>query len=134
MLSSSSGVRAGGFGDMPTNNLVASRQIVKGEDKSSCKLLVASGSRVIHWPLPDPLPPHLQVAPVEDRVERQVEAAVGLVAPERTVGEHHHVTLAERGIDHDRAAGQRLLADEPAAEQYVVRVGREAQDDARSRS
>src|SRR5438552_12885387 len=59
----------------------------------------------------------VEIVPVQDRVEAEEEVPLRLPAPERTVGEHHDVPLADRRVDGDGAAGNRVAADEQAREQ-----------------
>src|SRR5688572_28298626 len=70
-------------------------------------------------------PSRVEIVPVEDGVEAQEEGALGLPAPERTDGEHHHVPLADRGIHQLGPTRQRLPAHQCAGEQHVVGIGRE---------
>ncbi len=55
-------------------------------------------------------------------------------APEGTIREHHDVSRCDRRVDHNGPAGKRLAADKSAAEQHVIRIGREPQDDPRPRN
>ena len=56
------------------------------------------------------------MVPVQDRVEAEVEVPLRLPAPVGAVGEHHDVTLAERRVDDERAAGQGLLPGQDIAD------------------
>ena len=51
-----------------------------------------------------------QIVPVHDGIETHDECALSLPAPERTYGEHHHVSSTDRRVDHIGAIGQILSA------------------------
>src|SRR3954466_11816423 len=73
----------------------------------------------------------IQVVPIQHRVEAEEEVPLRLPAPVGAVGEHHDVSLADRRIHRDRAAGQRFPADEDARQQHVVGIRWEREQHAR---
>src|SRR3954466_5000339 len=75
----------------------------------------------------------IQVVPIQHRVEAEEEVPLRLPAPVGAVGEHHDVSLADRRIHRDRAAGQRFPADEDARQQHVVGIRWEREQHARRR-
>src|SRR5207249_9642279 len=54
----------------------------------------------------------VEIVPIQDRVEAEEEVALRLPTPVRTVGEHDDVPLADRRVDRDGAASERVAADE----------------------
>src|SRR6185436_13096331 len=73
----------------------------------------------------------IEIIPVQDRVKAEEEIPLRLPAPERSIGKHHDVTLADRRIERDGATGQRVATDQHSGQQQIVRVGRERQQHAR---
>src|SRR5436190_22769597 len=72
-----------------------------------------------NWPACRPA--GVEIVPVQDRVEPEEEVALRLPAPERTVREHHNMSLADRRIDRDGAARERVAADEDPGQEQIVR-------------
>jgi len=54
------------------------------------------------------------------------------MAPHRIDGKHDDVSFTRRDIDHRRDIGEFRCAREHAADEKILFIGREAQDDARS--
>ena len=69
---------------------------------------------------------------VQRRIEEQREAAVRLMPPHRVVGEHHDVAFAHRDVNHRWFADQFAPAGEHSANEQVLLVSGESQNDSRS--
>ena len=68
---------------------------------------------------------------MEGGIEEQREAAVSLMPPERIIGEHDDVALADGDIDNRRATCEFRTAGQHSADEQIF-FGGESQDDARA--